>query len=543
MKIVLLVLSGDANDARDWLQKKYSDATIDGISRDQLDKLSSIARVRLLRSMRADVFAVATERLVWQRGQNALMLFGALTGARRVVLLDAHEGRREETRATILSRIPSRLAAETASSVVAIKQSHARLRQLERASENRANSLSPQPARKDFHSVSMAYLRSTPSAGTPAGGAATHINGFVNAVIELGAKITFISNDRIAGLDEQKLALKIIHPETVGISRAAFDLHNNLIFSAGALREIEESPVDLIYQRYGRFTSAGVEASLRTGIPLFLEYNGSEVWIGKHWDISGMIPLLERFERLNLAVAARIFVVSAVERRNLLRCGIPDEKIVVNPNGVDPEKFQPGIGGAAVRRELGVAEHETLAGFVGTFGPWHGVLTLAEAITLLPDDSGVRFLLIGAGRLRDEVERIIRHAGKEQQVVFAGHVDHERVPVLLDACDILLSPHVPLEDGSEFFGSPTKLFEYMAMGKGIIASRLGQIGEVLVNEETALLTEPGNVRQLSEAILRLNGGRELRERMGAAARRIVVAQHTWSHNAQRVLDEYHLYAR
>ncbi len=543
MKIVLLVLSGDANDARDWLQKKYSDATIDGISRDQLDKLSSIARVRLLRSMRADVFAVATERLVWQRGQNALMLFGALTGARRVVLLDAHEGRREETRATILSRIPSRLAAETASSVVAIKQSHARLRQLERASENRANSFSPQPARKDFHSVSMAYLRSTPSAGTPAGGAATHINGFVNAAVELGAKITFISNDRIAGLDEQKLALKIIHPETVGISRAAFDLHNNLIFSAGALREIEESPVDLIYQRYGRFTSAGVEASLRTGIPLFLEYNGSEVWIGKHWDISGMIPLLERFERLNLAVAARIFVVSAVERRNLLRCGIPDEKIVVNPNGVDPEEFQPGIGGAAVRCELGVAEHETLAGFVGTFGPWHGVLTLAEAITLLPDDSGVRFMLVGAGRLRDEVERIIRHAGKEQQVVFAGHVDHERVPVLLDACDILLSPHVPLEDGSEFFGSPTKLFEYMAMGKGIIASRLGQIADVLVDEETALLVEPGNARQLSEAILRLKRARGLRERMGAEARRIVIAQHTWSHNAQRVLDEYHLYAR
>ena len=86
----------------------------------------------------------------------------------------------------------------------------------------------------------------------------------------------------------------------MGTTRAAFDLRNNLIFSAGALREIERSPVDLIYQRYGRFTWAGVEASLRTGVPLFLEYNGSEVWIGKHWDMSGMIPLLERFERLNL---------------------------------------------------------------------------------------------------------------------------------------------------------------------------------------------------------------------------------------------------
>jgi len=262
------------------------------------------------------------------------------------------------------------------------------------------------------------------------------------------------------------------------------------------------------------------------------------VWIGKHWDTSGMIPLLERFERLNLNAAARIFVVSEVERRNLLRAGIADEKIVVNPNGVDTEKFRPDIGGAAVRRQLGVSEGEVLAGFVGTFGPWHGVLTLAEAITMLPDDCGVRFLLVGAGRFRDEVERIVRSAGKAGRVIFAGHVEHERVPALLDACEILLSPHVPLEDGSEFFGSPTKLFEYMAMGKGIIASRLGQIGEVLADEETALLVEPGNAQKLSEAILRLSRSRELRESLGAAARVTAIAKHTWKHNAERVLGEY-----
>jgi glycosyltransferase involved in cell wall biosynthesis len=179
-----------------------------------------------------------------------------------------------------------------------------------------------------------------------------------------------------------------------------------------------------------------------------------------------------------------------------------------------------------------------LAGFVGTFGPWHGVLTLAEAIALLPNDCGVRFLLVGAGRLRDEVERIVRSAGKAERVIFAGQVTHERVPALLDACDILLSPHVPLADGSEFFGSPTKLFEYMAMGKGIIASRLGQIGEVLADEETALLVQPGNAQELSEAILRLSRSRELRESLGAAARRAAVERHTWQRNAERVLDEY-----
>jgi glycosyltransferase involved in cell wall biosynthesis len=109
---------------------------------------------------------------------------------------------------------------------------------------------------------------------------------------------------------------------------------------------------------------------------------------------------------------------------------------------------------------------------------------------------------------------------------------------MLDACDILASPHVPLADGSAFFGSPTKLFEYMAMGKGIVASRLGQIGDVLENEKTALLVEPGNVLELSNAIQRLAGSRELRERLGESARITAIDRHTWTHNAARVLDAY-----
>jgi glycosyltransferase involved in cell wall biosynthesis len=535
MKAVLLVLSGDPERARERVHELYPGTEVDSLSRDEVENSSYRSRLQVLSARRPDLFVIGTERLAWQRGQNALTLFGVLAGARRVILIDAYDDTRAETRGRILSRMPFRVAAEFAASALAIMKTHARLRQLERAVRNHPKSIASSSG-KGLAALRVAYLRSTPSPGTPAGGAATHIKGFVSAATELGTQVNLISNDYIAGLHQKELTL--VDPEPAGTTRAAFDLRNNLIFSAGALREIERAPVDLIYQRYGRFTWAGVESSLRTGAPLFLEYNGSEVWIGKHWDMSGMIPLLERFERLNLDAAARIFVVSEVERRNLLRAGIADEKIVVNPNGVDTETFRPDIGGAVVRRDLGVREDEVLAGFVGTFGPWHGVLTLAEAITRLPDDCGVRFLLVGAGRLRDEVERIVRSAGKAERVIFAGHVEHGRVPLLLDACDILLSPHVALEDGSEFFGSPTKLFEYMAMGKGIIASRLGQICEVLADGETALLVEPGNAQELSEAILRLGGSRELRESLGAAARRVAVERHTWTHNAGRVLDSY-----
>jgi glycosyltransferase involved in cell wall biosynthesis len=539
LKIILLVLSGDGARARTALLERYNQALVEEIPRAQIESGGMTQRLSALRALRPDIFAVATERLAWQRGQNAFLLFGALAGARRTIILDAHDGWREEGRARSLFFAPTRLAREATISAAAMMRAARQLRRLELAVRRGVN-LKHLPAKKSASpgTTEVVYVRATPGPGTQLGGAASHINGFINAAVKLGARISLVSNDQIAGLDENRTPLKVIWPKPLGSTRAAFDVYNNLLFTHAATREIESARPDFIYQRYSRFSWAGVEASLRTGRPLFLEYNGSEVWVGRYWDRVGSLSLLERYERLNLRAAARIFVVSEVERRNLLRVGVEDERIVVNPNGVDVERFQPGIGGDEVRASLGIESDETLVGFVGTFGPWHGVLALAEAIKLMPEDARVRFLLVGSGVLRGEVEKILREAGALRRVILTGAVEHERVPQLLDACDVLASPHVPLEDGSEFFGSPTKLFEYMAMGKGIVASRLGQIGEVLADEETALLVEPGDARELSEAILRLTSSRQLRESLGAAARREARARHTWTHNAARVLDAY-----
>jgi len=83
---------------------------------------------------------------------------------------------------------------------------------------------------------------------------------------------------------------------------------------------------------------------------------------------------------------------------------------------------------------------------------------------------------------------------------------------------VLVSPHGRQADGGEFFGSPTKLYEYMAAGRPIVASRLGQIAEVLEDQVTALLVEPDNPQALAEAIVRLVDDAPLRTRLGCAAR-------------------------
>lgn len=526
MKVVLLELSG--NPSRDKLAQLFPEASIESISRTEFENGGLRQRLASLRARRPDVFAIATERLSWQRGQNLFMIFGALAGAREVVMLDSHGAWRSESRFDLLAGAPVALADEAATGLFDLLYSRRELSKLERGTHKFTKT----------NTNRVVYLRATPGPGTQAGGAASHIKGVIEALTALGIEVEIISNDEIAGFDMSRYRSTIIPPETVGATRALFDIHNNLVFTRAAVPLIERVTPDFIYQRYARFSWAGVVAAARVQRPLFLEYNGSEVWVGRHWDHVGSLDLLERYERLNLRAAARIFVVSDVERKNLEARGVPPAKIVVNPNGVDTELFRPGIGGSDVRRELGIGETEVVAGFVGTFGPWHGVVQLAQAIKMVPAVVPVRFLLVGSGSLYGEVERILQAEAASRRVIFTGTVPHDRVPLLLDSCDMLVSPHIPLADGSDFFGSPTKIFEYMAMGKGIVASRLGQIGEVLADDETALLVEPGNVEQLATAIVRLVQSPELRARLGAAARNVALQKHIWTRNAERVLQAY-----
>jgi glycosyltransferase involved in cell wall biosynthesis len=535
MKVVLLALSGDLSRWQHRVAELYPGCSIEFISRAEFETGSHLQRLKSLRALRPDVLAIATERLPWQRGQNLFMILGAVAGAREVLMIDAHGGVVRKSRSNVLLGAPVRLGRETITSANDITQSRRELQRLEDETL-RFKDVSPKTSTRSR--LRVVYLRSTPGPGTQAGGAASHIKGVVEGLETLGVEVKIISNDQIAGLNVSEDRFQVIPPQPGGGSRALFDIHNNRVFTRAAVPLIERADPDFIYQRYARFSWAGVVAANRTKRPLLLEYNGSEVWVGKHWDRVGSLDLLERYERLNLDAAARIFVVSEVERRNLEARGVRGDKIVVNPNGVDVERFRPGVGGAQVRSELQIGSDEVVAGFVGTFGPWHGVEKLAEAIKEIPANVQVRFLLVGSGSSHEEVEKQLEDEKRLGRVIFTGAVSHDRVAKLLDACDILVAPHVPLADGSEFFGSPTKIFEYMAMGKGIVASRLGQIGEVLVNRETALLVEPGNIRELKAAILELVESEELRKSLGLRAREGAEREHTWTKNAQRVLDAY-----
>jgi glycosyltransferase involved in cell wall biosynthesis len=243
---------------------------------------------------------------------------------------------------------------------------------------------------------------------------------------------------------------------------------------------------------------------------------------------------------MNLRRATLVVVVSDVLREEVVERGVPPDRVLVNPNGVDTDHYSPHIDGADVRRKYSL-DGKLVIGFIGTFGAWHGAEVLADAFGDLIDKTPryraeLRLLLIGDGERMPLVRDALRRHGVCSESILTGLIPQPEGPKHLAACDILVAPHVRNPDGSRFFGSPTKLFEYMAMGKAIVASALDQLSEVLEHHRSALLVEPGNTASLRKGLRELVESAELRSRLGLAARGDVVARHTWEQHTRRIID-------
>ena len=311
-----------------------------------------------------------------------------------------------------------------------------------------------------------------------------------------------------------------------------------------------------IYERLclGNFAAARLSQDL--GIPYIVEYNGSEISMRRSFDGQGY-----QYERAYLAAeefafrqATLISVVSEEILKNLRERGVDPRKILVNPNGADLDAYAPATdqAKAELKRELGFGEADVVVGFTGTFGGWHGIDVLAAALPKVCERAPrVRWLLIGDGNFKHVVDAAIEQHGLQRVVKATGRVPQAEGARLLKACDILVSPHSSHMVDSKFFGSPTKVFEYMALAAGIVASDLEQIGEVLspalrvaelddpsrqVSGERAVLCTPGDVDEFVAGIIGLVERADLRRALGRNAREAVRQHYSWERHVAHVWD-------
>jgi glycosyltransferase involved in cell wall biosynthesis len=243
-------------------------------------------------------------------------------------------------------------------------------------------------------------------------------------------------------------------------------------------------------------------------------------------------PLAGRAERWLLTRASGVLVVSSALREYALGLGVEPGRIHVIPNAVDPELFAPAPAEPGLRARWGLGDGPIL-GFVGGLRPWHGVEILPGLLArLAPRHPGVRLVFVGQGPLQGPLECELRARGLGPAAVFTGNLPQAQVAGLLRLFDLALAPYPRL--AHDFYFSPLKLFEYLASGTAVVASKLGQIAEVLRDGETGLLYPPGDLDGLFEACERLLADPGLRRRLGAAGAAEVHQRYTWERNAERV---------
>jgi len=402
--------------------------------------------------------------------------------------------------------------------------------------KTRSKPLRPPVAGPLPESPRVAYLKTDFWFGVKAGGSVSHAVGVLGGFRSLGFEPRVWTSAALPGLPAGIAQTEVPPPARPSLveeaAMAAFNRHF-LHAVEDAVRAFDPT---LIYQRHGVFSLAGLAIAQRLGVPLILEVNSSEVWAREAWSRLYFAGLARSMERTAFERSERLVLISKALIPTVSALGGDERRMVVNPNGVAVDRFDPEDRAQDLRAALGVGAKDVLCAFLGTFTTWHGVLFLAEQVPdLLRADRRLHVLFLGDGDRRAEVQQRLERDAPRERVHFTGLVPPERIPRYLAACDILLSPHLPFEDGSEFFGSPTKLFEYMAAGRAVVASRLGQIGDVVEDGKSGILYPPGNGERFAAAVKRLADHAELRHRLGKEARRVVASNYTWEANVGRAV--------
>ncbi|WP_413570367.1 glycosyltransferase [Bdellovibrio sp. HCB117] len=402
------------------------------------------------------------------------------------------------------------------------------------------------------------YLKTNYWVGVKAGGSVGHIAGVIKGFLENKFSVNYYGADKPLLVDDL-IPYRVSSPS---ISLSYPEELNHYSYDRQLFAELKNDDIlkssDFIYQRLSIANFTGVRLSRALNKPLILEYNGSESWIAKNWGVPLRFnSLADRIEKVCFKHSHLIVTVSNVLRDDLIERGADPKKIVVYPNCIDPDVFNPSLyskeNTETLRKRWGIEAGDKVFTFVGTFGQWHGVRVLAEAIeglyernAGLLDQNKVKFWMIGDGpEAKIFSDKLASHIARGR-IVMTGLVPQKEAPVYLAGSDVLLSPHVNNPDGGRFFGSPTKLFEYMAMGKPVIASNLEQIGEALCDgaiwptlpqqKNDSILVAPGNSSQLAEAILWMISNSEAVQHLGFNARRKALKQYTWKRHVQEIID-------
>jgi len=259
-------------------------------------------------------------------------------------------------------------------------------------------------------------------------------------------------------------------------------------------------------------------------------HSGKDSWVGSMAAKIAGVPLLIRTRHISVPIRRHAFnlvyrwpdgyiTTGEMIREHFLAEGIPADRVVSIPTGVDPKRFSPTVDGSRIRKEFGIAPDTFLVSMVGVLRSWKRHDLFLEAVGHLKERGlPVRALVAGEGPQRENISTAIRERDLSDTVTMTGY--REDVPEILAASNVLVLP------SDRFEGVPQVILQALAMGRPVVASPVGGIPEVVHPEETGLLCPTGDAAACAEALARVAGDPTLGVRLGKAGRDLVLARYT-----------------
>lgn len=352
-----------------------------------------------------------------------------------------------------------------------------------------------------------------------------HIEELTNAMLEKGIELEFVCpgfNQQSAFGSEGGFTARL-RAKLPGAIYELLELCYCLIVGFKLVRTIWRFKPDVIYERYNLYQPIGVVIARWFRIPILsevnapladerLKHNGLKLYRFAKW-----------IEGFTWRHATYVLPVTQVLAESIRQAGVPDERIVVVPNGINQHVFDrlPRVAERTQREPL-------IIGFTGFVNPWHRLDLALEAIAR-HKDKNVKLVCVGDGTILPELKAQAERLGIRDKVEFTGLVGRDKVFDYVATFDIALQPDVTA------YASPLKLFEYLAVGSLVVAPRTPNLLEIL-DDNSALLFEPGNLddfaAKLAFALLHLE---DMSNKRVAAQSLIASRGLTWQDNADRVL--------
>ena len=519
----------------------------------KLKQISLCAGLRELWQIRAEKLVIAIDSETSRPLIAPLSVAAAVTRVRSIAVVwpDLHV---EELRRTALIGNVFRVFIGTLRARRALARSQAGRRELDRVARPRF--VGPATGRR------ILYLDANISLGAPVGGSVGHTAGVIGELVGRGFSVDYASVKPLPTGRRGAKWLKL-EPPTLLAFPPELNYYPYAKFIESRISQMHRvEPWSFIYQRFSLHNFSGPLLAQRLNIPCVLEFNGSEVWASEHWG-TRLVLLDEAVAAEKAAVGSADLVITVSDELadDLRQKLVPAERILVYPNCVDPIAFDPARFRpdelTELRDRYRIPRDAFVVGFIGTFGQWHGVDFLAECIRdLVINERGwmehnkLHFVLVGDGAKMPIVRQVLDNELIGPYVTLTGLVPQIEAPRYLAIANLLVSPHVANSDGTLFFGSPTKLFEYMAMERPILASALNQIDDVIagrgpeslgrvddIGPPCGLTFKPGDANDFRKQLKRLVEDRNLAAELAHAARAEVLAHYTWPRHVDAILQK------